>query len=87
MPSLLLNPLLFDCSWVGQGPGEQVLPFTGIIWQYASEALKARTPFDPAVLSGTDPKETANDICRDLIISVFTKTLLMAVKSESNLNA
>lgn len=59
--------------------------FPGVIWQYVSEVLKDRACFDPAVPSGRDPKATARDVCRDLIISVFTKTLLMVVKKQREL--
>ena len=75
-----------DCSLDWQNPKEQFLPFTageafqGVIWQYESEALKICRYFDPAVPPGTDPKETVKDIHRDLIRSVFTKTLLMVLK-------
>lgn len=41
--------------------------------------------FDPAVPSGTDPKETVKDVCSDLIISVFTKTLLRVAEKQREL--
>lgn len=56
--------------------------FPGVIWQYVPKVLKVRACFDPAVPSGTDPKETAEDVHRDLIISVFTQTLLMIVEKQ-----
>lgn len=41
--------------------------------------------FDPAVPSGTDPKETVKDARSDLIISVFTKTLLRVAEKQKPL--
>lgn len=77
VPSLLS----FLIVWSERDPGEQVLPFCAMNPSQGNLVTWIRSLKSLHMLrSGTDPRETLKDVCRDLIISVFTKTLLMVVK-------
>lgn len=68
-PKQTSNFLIVTIAGLAKTPGNRfshsqrgLLP--EVMWQYVSEVLKVRVCFDPAVPSGTDPRETAEDVQR-----------------------